>query len=249
MIYMAKDKIKKRPIFASGSDSISDQFRFQSIDNYNLLFRLSTPSSGDLWKLEYFARSANDPSLMLPLEDYSFENGYDIFLAVAQKLAAASAISRFVNSSKPYKHIELTANEAYEFIKNHAFALRQAGFDVQIPKTLENNVKAPINLTLSMKNNFIVGKTEGHGMLKFDYTISIEGEKMNQEEFTSLTASKAHLVKVKNKWVEINPEDASKALELIKAALELEEDQVWNRLAIKRDTKKAKFVSHEKVWG
>ncbi|OGL77409.1 hypothetical protein A3E97_00280 [Candidatus Uhrbacteria bacterium RIFCSPHIGHO2_12_FULL_47_12] len=42
---------------------------------------------------------------------------------------------------------------------------------------------------------------------------------------------------------------ASKALELIKAALELEEDQVWNRLAIKRDTKKAKFVSHEKVWG
>lgn len=42
---------------------------------------------------------------------------------------------------------------------------------------------------------------------------------------------------------------ASKALDLIRIALEIEEDQVWDRLALKRDTKNAKFVSHQKVWG
>ncbi len=41
---------------------------------------------------------------------------------------------------------------------------------------------------------------------------------------------------------------ATKALELLRTALEIEEDQVWDKLAKSRDTKDAKFVSHEKAW-
>jgi hypothetical protein len=41
---------------------------------------------------------------------------------------------------------------------------------------------------------------------------------------------------------------ATKALYLIRLALEIEEDDVWNAIAEKRDTKNAKFVSHEKAW-
>ena len=41
---------------------------------------------------------------------------------------------------------------------------------------------------------------------------------------------------------------AAKALYLIRVALEIEEDDVWNALAEKRDTKNAKFVSHENAW-
>ncbi len=40
----------------------------------------------------------------------------------------------------------------------------------------------------------------------------------------------------------------TKALYLIKLALEIEEDDVWNALAEMRDTKKARFVSHAKAW-
>jgi len=42
--------------------------------------------------------------------------------------------------------------------------------------------------------------------------------------------------------------EATKAARLIEIALEVEEDQVWNTLAAKRDTKKARFVSHRKAW-
>jgi len=42
---------------------------------------------------------------------------------------------------------------------------------------------------------------------------------------------------------------ATKALYLIRLALEIEEDDVWNAYAHKRDTSSAKFVSHKKVWG
>lgn len=41
---------------------------------------------------------------------------------------------------------------------------------------------------------------------------------------------------------------AAKALYLIELALEIEEDDLWNALAEKRDTKDAKFISHEEFW-
>ena len=41
---------------------------------------------------------------------------------------------------------------------------------------------------------------------------------------------------------------ATKALHLIRIALEMEEDDIWNALAEKRDTKAAKFMSHDDAW-
>ena len=42
---------------------------------------------------------------------------------------------------------------------------------------------------------------------------------------------------------------ATKAAELLRLALEIEEDSVWNTLAKMRDKRGARFISHEKVWG
>ena len=41
---------------------------------------------------------------------------------------------------------------------------------------------------------------------------------------------------------------ATKALHLIQIALEIEEDDVLNAIAEKRDAKNTKFVSHKKAW-
>ena len=40
----------------------------------------------------------------------------------------------------------------------------------------------------------------------------------------------------------------TKALHLIQLALQIEEDDVWNAIAEKRDAKGAKFLSHEEAW-
>ncbi|MDP3697621.1 MAG: hypothetical protein Q8R55_06465 [Candidatus Taylorbacteria bacterium] len=42
--------------------------------------------------------------------------------------------------------------------------------------------------------------------------------------------------------------EATKAARLLEIALEVEEDQIWNRLAEKRDTGKASYLSHKKAW-
>ena len=41
---------------------------------------------------------------------------------------------------------------------------------------------------------------------------------------------------------------ATKAAELLRIALEIEEDQVWASLAELRDKKSARFISHQKAW-
>ena len=41
---------------------------------------------------------------------------------------------------------------------------------------------------------------------------------------------------------------ATKATELLRIALEIEEDQIWAQVAQKRDKKDARFVSHKKAW-
>jgi len=41
---------------------------------------------------------------------------------------------------------------------------------------------------------------------------------------------------------------ATKAAELLRIAVEIEEDDMWNDVVSKRDNKKAKFISHKKAW-
>ena len=41
---------------------------------------------------------------------------------------------------------------------------------------------------------------------------------------------------------------ATKAIELLKIAIELEEDQIWDSIASRRDSNNAKFFSHKKAW-
>lgn len=42
---------------------------------------------------------------------------------------------------------------------------------------------------------------------------------------------------------------ATKTLELLKEAIQIEEDGVWESLAEARDKKGVKYLSHKEVWG
>ena len=41
---------------------------------------------------------------------------------------------------------------------------------------------------------------------------------------------------------------ATKAAELLELAIQIEEDEVWEKLAKKRDTRKARFLPHHEIW-
>ena len=41
---------------------------------------------------------------------------------------------------------------------------------------------------------------------------------------------------------------STKAAELIQLAIEIDEDEVWEEIVNSRDTKDAKFISHDEAW-
>ena len=45
-----------------------------------------------------------------------------------------------------------------------------------------------------------------------------------------------------------NVPQATKAASLLEIALELEEDQIWDEIAEKRNKKKVEYVAHDKAW-
>lgn len=45
-----------------------------------------------------------------------------------------------------------------------------------------------------------------------------------------------------------NVPEATKALDLLISALEVDEDEIWNAVAQKRDTAKAIFIKHKDAW-
>lgn len=42
--------------------------------------------------------------------------------------------------------------------------------------------------------------------------------------------------------------EATMAADLLRRALEAEEDEIWDALASQRDTKRARFISHKNAW-
>lgn len=45
-----------------------------------------------------------------------------------------------------------------------------------------------------------------------------------------------------------NVPQATKAIYLIKLGLEIDEDELWDKLAQKRDTLESKFIDHNDAW-
>ncbi|MEW6528622.1 MAG: DEAD/DEAH box helicase [Candidatus Micrarchaeota archaeon] len=217
---------ENRFVFASGTNSISDQFRFQISDDYNLLFRLSLPENG-IWRLEYFMQSKHDPSLIYPIKDAQKSKNIALKLCSARKIAEASKIPGFSTDAIMSGALDLSSAMVYDFLKNDAFALREKGFTVQIPKNLEINVTAPIRINLALRNNnnLITEKASNLDILAFDYSVSLDGIDIDQDEFEAIVRSKTNLVQVRDRWVEINPDDASKVMDLLNKTKEVKSIQ------------------------
>ncbi len=211
-----------RSIIRSGRDSIHTQYGFQASDEYELLFRLSLPQEGSLnWYLEYFMQSKRDLSLRYPLASAQNSLNPVLKLCTARKLEQIATLSGFSASEITDGPRSLTPDQAYLFLKNDAFTLRENGVMVQIPKNLEINIKNSIGINMRLKNSLVTDQATGSQILAFDYTVSLGGIEISQAEFNEMSKSKAHLVRVKDKWIEINPEDVDKVMLLLSNATEI----------------------------
>ncbi len=198
----------------SRGDALRTCFRLEPPDPGN-------PSSG--WRLRYLLQSTEDPSLMVDAEDVwrgrlgAVSAAEDARQRLLRDLGKASklcgVIARTLESPAP-SHARLTNDEAYSFMRNDAWLLKESGFGVFIP-TMERT-RPRLRLVLRPRASGREGGIFGlRAVVDFDWKVAVGDAVIDEEEFMELASLKQPLALIRGKWVEL--EDVESVRRIIEA--------------------------------
>ncbi len=203
--------------------------------DYRLCFRLEPPdydsapgvASPSQWRLGYLLQSLDDPSLLIPASDIWRERGrmlshLDKRLDKAQEkllsglgraAGLSPAIARSLRTEAP-DGTNLTAKQAYSFLRETSHLLAEMGFGVMVPPWW-NKPDATLTVRASLHGD---PPEEGAGMLSmetlvaYDWELALGDETLSREEFERLAELKTPLVKVRGRWVLLQPQQVEAAI-------------------------------------
>lgn len=198
---------------------------------FRISFRLNElPEASDSWQLDYLLQASNDPSLMVDAEmvwqakstmlhylEHRFDHPQEKLLAglgLASRLFAA--IERSLRTSKPMG-VQLTRDEAYEFLTDAAPLLEGSGFGVLVPNWWGKQRKIKAKASFK-KPNDPSGFLTKDSLLNYKWKMSLGDHNISKDEFEALVALKQPLVRYKGEWVALDPEQIESALKFFEQA-------------------------------
>ncbi|MBW4630515.1 MAG: DEAD/DEAH box helicase [Iphinoe sp. HA4291-MV1] len=210
--------------------------RTQSDSPFHLCFQLYSPPSEaiDNWQIQFLVASKQDPSLKLALADYwtmsqktktgvhkqfgkSFET--DLLLNLGYAARMYPQLWRGLETQHP-TGLQLTLEEAFDFLKESAWVLEDAGFKVIVPAwyTPAGRRRAKIRLKASA-SKLSATKSETKSYFSFDslveyqYELAIGDKAVTPQEWQQLINSKAPLVHFRGQWMELDRDKMQQFLE------------------------------------
>ena len=200
----------------------------QTQDNipFYLYFQLQTPKKAEEpWQLQFQVAPKNDPSLKISLQDYwrlgskerntfykqfgkEFESNLLLNLGYAARIYPL--LWTGLETNEP-KNILLDLDEAFEFLKETAWVLENAGYKVIIPAwwTPKGRKRAKLRLKVSA-NSKSASKSETKSyfgldnLVQYQYQLSIGDRAVTPEEWQQLVNAKVPLVQFRGEWVELD---------------------------------------------
>ncbi len=218
--------------------------RSQSDALFYLGFQLQSPQTeSEPWQLQFQVSPKQDPSLKLPLAEYwamtaakkkavqkQFGNEFEQNLLLNLGYAARiyNQIWQGLETDRPIG-LELDLNQAFEFLKESAWILEDAGYKVIVPAwwTPMGRRRAKMRLKAGGKS-VTSSKTKAKSYFGFDqlveyqYELAIGDETISVKEWEQLVNAKAPLVKFRGEWIEL---DLSKMQEMLTFWQKQEQEQ------------------------
>ncbi|HLU60492.1 MAG TPA: DEAD/DEAH box helicase [Pseudonocardia sp.] len=189
---------------------------------------LDQTGDGTRWVLEFLLQSTSDPSLLVPAEqvwagaaERLLDSPQELLLAELGRAALVyPALARALRQARPGR-LDLTVDDAHEFLTTRAAMLVEAGFGVQLPRGWDGARR--VGLTLSARSTPAdrVLTRSGLGreqLAEFRWSISVGDEELSEEEISDLVATKAPLVRLRGRWVSVDVERLRKGLEFLRRA-------------------------------
>ncbi len=206
-----------------------------SHDSFNLCFQLeSAPSDAiDNWQIQFLVADKQDPSLKLALADYWLMSpktkagaykqfGKDFETNLLLNLGYAARMYPKLWQGMETQHpsgLQLTLDEAFDFLKESAWVLEDTGFKVIVPAwyTPAGRRRAKIRLKASSKSS--ASKTQNQGyfsldsLVQYEYKLAIGDEEVSAKEWEQLVGAKTPLVNFRGQWMELDPDKMQQFLE------------------------------------
>lgn len=178
------------------------------------------------WRLEFLLQSITEPSLVVDAETVwsAADRAREILDTrldrprerLLEELARAEtlypALGRALDEQTP-TDLELSVEEAFEFLDEYAELLDRSGFSLRIPDWWE---EADHRLGARLQAD-----TTGSGELglqalcRFDWEVALGDETLTREQLEQLAQLKQPLVRHNGEWVALEGDDIASALELL----------------------------------
>jgi SNF2 family DNA or RNA helicase len=192
---------------------------------------LGTLDDESVWRLDYLLQARDDPSLLVPLEqvwrergatarflDRRFDHPHERVLAsLGQAARLFEPIERSLGEARPLG-CDLTGGEAYAFLREALPLLEEAGFGVQVPAWWKRAAARPtVRLRLRGLPKTSTGLMGLDAVVGYDWKLALGGEELTRDELERLAALKEPLVRLRGKWVELQPQQVEAALRFVRA--------------------------------
>jgi SNF2 family DNA or RNA helicase len=221
------------------------QLEEEEVSPFRIAFRLDPPlepeaaSGGDepvagAWELRFFLQAVDDESLLVPVARVWEHGGttwryLERFLSRPQEMVleglgrAATLFPPIEDSLKESRpeSCPLDLDQAYAFLKEGAYLLRESGFGILLPSwwgKRERGVGLSLRVTPSPSGPRSVLSPLGlEALVEFDWQVALGGQSLPREEFLELAQMKQPLVRVRGQWVELSPERVEEVLQALQA--------------------------------
>jgi SNF2 family DNA or RNA helicase len=221
------------------------QLEEEEVSPFRIAFRLDPPFDTDgtplesedpspRWELRYFLQAVDDESLLVPvarvwehggttwryLERYLSRPQEMVLEGLGRAAKLFPPIEESLKESSP-ESCPLDLDQAYAFLKEAAYLLRESGFGVLLPSwwgKRDRGVGLSLKVTPSPRGPRSVLSPLGlEALVEFDWQVALGGQSLPREEFLELAALKQPLVRVRGQWVELSRERVQEVLAALKA--------------------------------
>lgn len=208
--------------------------RTQGEQPFYLCFQLQDPAKAeDAWQLQFQVAPKDDPSLKVSLDAYwrmrpkqqkqlkarlggEFEQTLLLNLGYAARIYPA--LWEGLETNRPVG-ITLPLESAFDFLKESAWVLENAGYKVIVPAwwTPKGRARAKVKLkakgkSLSGGENKVKSYFSFDRLVEYEYELAIGGEKVTEKEWNQLVSAKSPLVQFRGQWMELDQDKMEQML-------------------------------------
>jgi SNF2 family DNA or RNA helicase len=185
------------------------------------------------WYIRLLAISRRDPSLRLYLDDYwcldatgksaikpSFGDQFEqqLLLDLGQAARMYPGLWSGLATDQPVG-LNLSLAQAFDFLKEYAWVLEDAGFRVLVPAwwTPEGRQRARLKLRAGGRKAAASAADAGYfslnALVRYRYELSIGDQTVTEQEWRQLVDAKTPLVQFRGQWIELDRDKMQQMLE------------------------------------